>query len=98
MKLDLHIHSNHSDGTSSVSEIVDMLSNSGIRFAALTDHDIVSGTHEFLTLCKEKGIEAVSGIELSALDKREVHILGYNVDYENPSFLKELDVILEKGN
>lgn len=96
MKLDLHIHSNHSDGTSSVKEIVDMLSNANIRFASLTDHDIVSGTDEFITLCESKGITAVSGIELSALDKREVHILGYGMDYKNKEFLKELDVILEK--
>lgn len=71
MKLDLHIHSNHSDGTSSVKEIVDMLKNANIKFAALTDHDIVSGVDEFITLCTQNGIAAVSGIELSALDKEK---------------------------
>lgn len=96
MKVDLHIHSTHSDGTSTVKEIVDMLEKTNIGFAALTDHDILNGADEFLTLCESKGIIAVPGIELSALDKREVHILGYGLDYKNKDLLKELDDILEK--
>lgn len=96
MKVDLHLHSSFSDGSFSPKELIEKCTQNKIQYASLTDHDTMSGVKEFLDGCKTAGINAVSGVELSTMGKRkEVHVLGYNIDPENPKFLKELEKIQE---
>ena len=45
-KFDLHLHSNYSDGSATVKELVDTVVQSGIKIFALTDHDTVAGVNE----------------------------------------------------
>ncbi len=91
MLVDLHIHSNASDGTLSPSEVVVHAKENGLDAIALTDHDTVAGIEEAIQtgeLCK---VEVIPGIELSAdFPNDNLHILGYYIDYKDPAFLKKL--------
>ena len=76
--IDLHIHSDYSDGDYSVDEIINILRNVGIKIFSITDHDNIK-SYEYLKNKKLKDIEYISGVELSTYHKRQCfHILGYN--------------------
>ena len=80
-KVDLHLHSNHSDGVWSPAEVVRRAAQAELAAIALTDHDTVSGVEEALSEGRKVGIDVVSGIEISCLgDGYEVHMLGLFVD------------------
>jgi len=68
MKLyaNLHLHSTHSDGVYTPTELARIAYDEGYRAAALTDHDAVSGNAEFMAACKALGMESLFGIEFSA--------------------------------
>lgn len=88
-KCDLHVHSNYSDGSNTVSELVDIMKNYQIDIFALTDHDTVDG-------CKELDGKTnfIKGVELTSIcGDIKCHILGYNVDIYN----KELNDLISKG-
>ena len=73
--IDLHVHSNASDGTLAPAELVKLAYESGLSAMALTDHDSVLGVEEALNTGLP--IEVIPGIELSAGYKdRDIHILG----------------------
>ncbi len=100
--IDLHVHSNASDGSLTPNEVADEAINIGLKAIALTDHDTVNGIKEILEYTKDKDLEVVPGIELSCYyNNREIHILGFYVDYENPqlqSALQELKAAREQRN
>lgn len=91
--IDLHVHSNASDGSLSPSEVVELAYQRGLRYFALTDHDTVDGVKEAMEKAKEyDGLDVIPGIELSCYyEQREIHIVGLFVDYENETFLEELN-------
>lgn len=92
--IDLHVHSNASDGSLSPSKVADTAISMGLSAIALTDHDTVDGIAEILDYTKDKPLEVVPGIELSCYyQKREIHILGFYVDYQNPELQEELSVL-----
>jgi len=90
--IDLHLHSNHSDGFHSIEFLVNEFQVKNINYAALTDHDTVSGVEEFLQRTSEKGIHSVTGVEITAeYDKNSTyHILGYGIDISNVLLLETL--------
>lgn len=88
MKADLHCHSYFSDGELSVEEVVALGKKAGAQLMSLTDHDTMFGTDRARAAAKKEGIAFVSGVEISTHDKCDVHILGYNVDKDNPLFVK----------
>lgn len=89
--IDLHVHSNASDGSLTPSEVADLALSANLSAIALTDHDTVDGVAEIMEYTKDKCLEVVPGIELSCYyNNREIHILGFYVDYENPDLAKEL--------
>ena len=96
-KFDLHLHSNYSDGSASVNELINTAVNSGIKIFALTDHDTVSGIEEAVNEVKKynlQGIKFIKGIELTCKTRGiKCHILGYNIDPQN----KELTDLIELG-
>lgn len=95
--VDLHVHSNVSDGTKSPSEVVKHASDVGVAVMALTDHDTVAGIDEAAAAAKEYGVCLVPGIEISAgYRDRDVHILGYFVDTKSREFLDILEKAWEK--
>lgn len=90
-KIDLHLHSNYSDGSDSVRELAEKIKLAGITTFALTDHDTVAGCEEMAKLMPEGFI---SGVELTCkADDIKCHILGYGIDYHNSELLQ----LIEKG-
>jgi len=78
--IDLHIHTNASDGQYSPAETVRLAAPKGMTCIAITDHDTVAGLDEALLAANEAGIECIPGIEISVQGNRELHILGYYID------------------
>lgn len=81
-KIDLHIHSIKSDGTYTPSQIAVLAKEKGLSAAALTDHDSMEGTEEFIEECEHLGIEGIPGVEMGAAFKGELHIVGLYVGGE----------------
>lgn len=89
--VDLHVHSNKSDGSKTPSELVDIALSKGLAAFALTDHDTTEGLDEAMEYAKGKDIEVIPGIELSSEYKgRDIHIVGLFIEPENPDFQKHL--------
>ena len=85
--VDLHVHSNNSDGTWSVEEMVGAAKEKGLSAVALTDHDTVEGIDLATAAGNSVGIDVIPGVELSTeVGEAEVHILGYFVDHMNAEF------------
>ena len=94
--IDLHVHSNASDGSLTPREVADEAISMGLRAIALTDHDTIDGIKEILDYTSDKNLEVIPGIELSCYyNNREIHILGFFVDYTNPNLQKELSFLKE---
>lgn len=74
---DLHTHTTASDGQYTPAELVELANNHGIEVLAVTDHDTVSGIDEAEAAGEELGVKVIRGIELSANDHHNCHILGY---------------------
>ena len=55
-RVDLHVHSNKSDGSCSPAELVDYALEKGLRAFALTDHDTVDGLEEALSYAADKSV------------------------------------------
>jgi len=80
--IDLHLHTTASDGRCTPVELVDRAATAGLTTLAVTDHDTTAAIDEVRQLAAARGIEAIAGIEITALDddRRDVHILGYFFD------------------
>lgn len=78
MQIDIHIHSNFSDGTYSVEEIVKKAKEKDLSLIALTDHNTLDGNSLFSQISKKYNQPALAGIEISTVYKNEeIHLLGY---------------------
>ena len=79
--IDLHMHTNASDGRSTPEELVARAAAVGIRTLSVTDHDTMASVPAASRAAAAAGIELVPGIEMTAVyDGRDVHVLGYYVD------------------
>lgn len=77
MSIDFHIHTTHSDGSFTPTEIISMAKEAGLTAIALTDHNTVSGVPAFMAEAARQGVTAVAGTELSTLYRgEEIHLLG----------------------
>lgn len=75
--IDLHTHSNASDGEHSPARLVQLAAQAQLAAIALTDHDTLDGLEEALDAGQRHGIEVIPGCELSVADQgRHLHILG----------------------
>ncbi len=93
MKVDLHLHSNNSDGSDSVQNLYNEICKVKLNVFALTDHDTISGLEEMESLVSSD-IKFIKGVELTSIcNDIKCHLLGYGVDYNN----LELKNIIEKG-
>lgn len=89
--IDLHMHSNISDGVLSPKEIIDEAYNNNVGTISITDHDSVDAYNkELYDYAKEKGINLIKGVEISTQKGVGVHVLGYNIDLENKELLDTL--------
>jgi predicted metal-dependent phosphoesterase TrpH len=81
MRLDLHVHTTASDGSSSPAEVVGLAAAAGLDVLAITDHDTVAGITAALEAAAVSSLRLIPGIEVSStLEGAEYHILGYFVD------------------
>jgi 3',5'-nucleoside bisphosphate phosphatase len=88
---DLHVHSNCSDGTEEVEDVVAAAATAGLEGLALTDHDTLQGIARAQAAADAAGLELVPGTEFSAeLDGWSVHLLGLWVDPDEPVLAAEL--------
>ena len=97
MAVDLHVHSNISDGAYSPQELVAMARERGVSALALTDHDRVDGVPSALSVGRELGVLVIPGVELSTdIQESEVHVLGFYIDIASAK-LHEILQELKKG-
>jgi predicted metal-dependent phosphoesterase TrpH len=79
--VDLHLHTTASDGRCSPTALVEQAAAGGVTVIAVTDHDTTAAVHEVQAAARECGIEAITGIEITAVEAgRDIHVLGYFVD------------------
>jgi hypothetical protein len=102
VRIDLHVHSNASDGTDDPAEVMRRAAAAGLDVVALTDHDTQAGLAEARAALPD-GLTLVPGMELSCqLDRaaaggrppqtpstRSVHLLAYLFDEEDPALRAE---------
>ena len=100
--IDLHVHSLFSDGTCTPEELVDKASAQGLVAFALTDHDTVGGVDRALAAAKDKHLQVIPGVELSCeyqitpTRSKEIHILGYNIDWKQKELLDTLEAVAKE--
>lgn len=91
LKIDLHMHTTYSDGAYSPAELLSKVKAKGLNIISITDHDSVNGIKEAIKIGKEIGVEVIPGLEISTdLEDKEIHLLGYFIDYENEELQKYL--------
>ena len=90
-RLDLHLHTTHSDGSLPPAEVLALAHKAGVTALAITDHDITTGLPEALEAGARLGIEIIPGVEISSrFGDNELHILGYFLDWQDPAFNQHL--------
>jgi len=83
-RLDLHLHTTHSDGSCTPTEVIGLAHQAGVTALAITDHDITSGIPEAIAAGDQYGIEIIPGVEISSLmGSSELHVLGYFLDWQD---------------
>ena len=82
--IDLHTHSNFSDGTDTPTHLINKAHAAGLTGIALTDHDTVAGWDEAVNHLRP-GLSLILGAEISCQteDGISVHMLGLLFDREN---------------
>jgi len=95
-RADLHVHTTYSDGSFSPEEVVEHAKRVGLDCIAITDHDSVNGIEEAKQTGDALGVEIVPAVEVSAdEDGKEIHILGYYINYKDSKLLDILKQIRE---
>ncbi len=82
MAIDLHTHTNRSDGSLSPEELLQRAHACGVQAVAITDHDTVDAySPELFSFAQSCGVELIPGIEISTRDEVDrYHVLGLLVD------------------
>ena len=95
-RLDLHLHTTHSDGSFTPTEVIDLAQKAGVTALAITDHDITTGVLEATVAGQKHGIDVIPGIEISSLlGNSELHILGYFLDCQDAQLNERLVLLRE---
>ena len=74
---DLHTHTTASDGQYTPTQLARLAKQHGIRVLAVTDHDTINGVNEAQRAGDALGLQVIRGVELSAKEHHNFHILGY---------------------
>ena len=93
IQADLHLHTTHSDGTLTPSQLVRKCGEAGLRVIAITDHDSTEGVAEAQQAARAfPGLRVIPGIELSTdVPGSEIHVLGYYVDLDDAGLQRTLE-------
>jgi predicted metal-dependent phosphoesterase TrpH len=93
--IDLHTHSNASDGSLSPQKLVEEAAKRGLSALALTDHDTIRGLAEAEKTAKERGVRFISGIEIQITWNQEsggeFHLLGLGINRPSSGFIKTVE-------
>lgn len=92
MRIDLHAHSNVSDGTEAPADVMASAAEAGIDVLALTDHDSTDGWAEAGRAALQHGVALVPGMEISCRTAEgiSVHLLSYLHDPADAGLLEEI--------
>ena len=91
MLIDLHAHTQASDGTDTPAQLIAAARDQGLRVVAITDHDSTSGWDEAADAARDLEVTLVRGIELSCrADGISLHVLGYLHDPTYGPLLEEM--------
>lgn len=84
--IDLHTHSNASDGSLSPAELVELAKAEGLLALAITDHDTVDGVDQALAAGERLGVKVIPGVELSVAGgpRGSMHVVGLFLDHRHP--------------
>lgn len=94
MRIDLHVHSNVSDGTDSPTRLVFAAQEAGLDVIGLCDHDTFDGLNEAREAGRRIGLAVLPGLEMSTIYQgRPVHLLGYGCDQRDPALREELALL-----
>lgn len=94
--IDMHTHTNYSDGDNSPKELIELAKKQNIKILGITDHDTLEGIKNIPK--NIKGIEVIPGIELTAkVKKGRMHILGYNIDINNEELNNKMSWLKDKS-
>lgn len=89
--VDLHVHSDRSDGTLTPGQLVERAAAAGVQMLALTDHDTTDGLAAARTAAAALDLELVDGVEISASWRSQtVHVLGLWIDPAAPALREGL--------
>ena len=95
MKANLHVHTNHSDGTKTVSEINELALKNNIDVIGITDHDTLNAVYDIVKL--DTTVKFILGVEVSCKYKGEtIHILGYFKDIPDKKLIDYFKINEEK--
>ena len=90
-RIDLHVHSNCSDGRLSPGELVAYAAEKKLAAMALTDHDTIAGIPEAMEAAKSYDLELIPGLEFSTnYNGKDIHILGLDIAWQDPDFIRDL--------
>ncbi|GGV21087.1 PHP domain-containing protein [Paenarthrobacter nicotinovorans] len=92
MRIDLHAHSNVSDGTETPAGVIVSAVAAGLDAVALTDHDSTDGWESASAAAREHGVAFVPGMEISCRTEEgiSVHLLSYLHDPAHAGLLEEI--------
>ena len=97
LKVDLHVHTQESDGLLSVEEVVNLAHANNVQILGITDHESTEGIAKAQSLAKRLDITIVPGVELlTSYQGKEVHLLGYFKDIYHPVLQARLKEIREQ--
>lgn len=98
-QIDLHLHTNHSDGTTSAAELLEIVRAKKLSAFSVTDHDTLAGYWAVRSLIGEADPELIPGLELSVMaDEGDLHLLAYLFDPDNEPLRAALDRFRERRN
>ena len=92
MAIDLHLHTQASDGTWTPAELVRKVQEADLTAFAVTDHDVTAALAETARLVAGTGLTFIPGVEISASYTPDItlHIIGYNINPDHPALKKVL--------
>ena len=96
MAVDLHVHSTASDGTQTPEEVVAEAISLGLTAVGIADHDTIAGIDVALAAAEGTDLIVVPAVEINTeVGPKDVHIIGYYIDYASPELHEKLAYVRE---
>ncbi|MDF1611866.1 PHP domain-containing protein [Stygiobacter electus] len=97
IKVDLHTHTNLSDGVYSPCELIELANKNGINALSITDHDSINAYEKAYECANDFNIELIPGVEISTdLEDKEIHLLGLFININSDELKKYLNFFREE--